>query len=67
MLIKDYFIENLNDDVYSYIIDTIYKQKKDEFIKNSKKELIIKVILLCERKIKFYKNDEDGDLSKNQD
>ena len=45
MLIKDYFIENLNDDVYSYIIDTIYKQKKDEFIKNSKKELIIKVMM----------------------
>ena len=66
MSINNYFKEKLNNDVYSYIIDTIYKQKKDEFIKNCKSELLEKIEGLCSRKIDYYRNDETGDLSKNQ-
>lgn len=66
MSINHFFKENLNEDVYSYIIDTIYKQKKDEFIKQCKPELLEKIKGLCNRKMDYYKNDETGDLSMNQ-
>ena len=66
MLIKQYFKENLNDDIFQYIIDFIYKKNRTKFIKNCKKDLLNKVIQLCDKKLNFYRNDEEGDLGNNQ-
>ena len=66
LLIKDYFKNHLNEDIYECIIDTIYQKKKDEFIQNCKPELLEKIEGLCNRKMNYYKNDETGDLSMNQ-
>ena len=55
-----------NNDTYQYILNLVDEKNKNDFIKNSKKELISKVISLCERKINFYLKDEEDDPNYNQ-